>query len=362
MNVDELPTPCVLVDLDIMERNIHRMAEFCRSKNCNLRPHAKSHKSPFVAKKQIDAGAIGVCCQTLVEAEAMIMNGIDNVLLTHILASENSFERFFALSRNGHIMVNVDGKENAELLAKAAKSRGLVADVVVEINVGNNKTGQEAGEAAAKFSAWVSKLEGLRFRGIQGYEGHLQLSIPNFEERKKAADVALGKISETLDALKRQGLGAEIVTCGGTGTYNISAGHEGVTEIQAGSYITMDRRYSEIQTAGRDFTQSMTVLSTVVSTPNDKQAVVDLGWKAVGMEYEMLGWGGMPKALAEGLVYSPGGDEHGILKCEVPALRPNVGEKVRFIPSHCDTALNLHGHFYGTRGNRVEVVCAVARR
>jgi D-serine deaminase-like pyridoxal phosphate-dependent protein len=352
----------VLIDLDILERNIRKMAEFCRSKNCSVRPHAKSHKSPFIAKKQIDAGAIGVCCQTIVEAEAMIMGGIDNVLLTHILASENSIERFLALAGNGHIMVNVDGKENSEMLARTARARGLVADVVVEINVGNNKTGQEPGEIAAKFCAWVSKLEGLRFKGIQGYEGHLQLSMPNFDERKKAAEVPLQKVSDTVRALKDVGLHPEIVTCGGTGTYNITAGHPDVTEIQAGSYITMDRRYSEILPAGRDFAQSMTVLSTVVSTPNEKQAVIDLGWKAVGVEYEMFGWGGLPKALREGLTYSPGGDEHGILKCENSSLRPKIGDKLRFIPGHCDTTLNLHGHFYGTRGDRVEVVCPVARR
>jgi D-serine deaminase-like pyridoxal phosphate-dependent protein len=361
-NIEELPTPCVLVDLDLLEQNIQKMADFCRSKKCNLRPHAKSHKSPFIAKKQINAGAIGVCCQTLIEAESMIMNGIDHVLLTHMLASENSLERFLALAKNGDIMVNIDGKENAELLAAAARRKGLKADVVVEINVGNNKTGQEPGESAAKFSEWVSKLEGLRFRGIQGYEGHLQLTKPSFEERKKEAQVALQKVSDTINALKNRGLEPEIVTCGGTGTYSITAGYPGVTEIQPGSYIMMDRRYSEIEPVGREFAQSMTVLSTVVSAPNDKQAVIDMGWKAVGMEYEMLGWGGMPKAIREGITYGPGGDEHGILKCEKPSQRPNVGDKVRFIPAHCDTTLNLHGHFYGIRNDEVEVVCPVARR
>ncbi len=153
------------------------------------------------------------------------MNGIEHVLLTHILASKDSFDRFLALARNGDSMVNIDGKENAELLASAAKHKGLSANVVVEVNVGNNKTGQGPGELAARFSQCISNLEGLRFRGIQGYEGHLQLSKPNFEERKKEAQISLQKITDTISALKKLGLDPEIVTCGGTGTYNISRGH-----------------------------------------------------------------------------------------------------------------------------------------
>ena len=113
---------------------------------------------------------------------------------------------------------------------------------------------------------------------------------------------------------------------------------------------------------GKDFAQSMNVLSTVVSTPNDRQAVIDMGWKAAGLEYQMLGWGGMPKALSEGITYVPGGDEHGILKCEKSSQRPSVGDKMRFIPAHGDTTLNLYCHFYGTRGDEVEVVCPIARR
>ncbi len=362
MKIEELPTPCVLIDLDALERNIEKMAAFTKSKNCGVRPHAKSHKSPFIAKKQMDAGAVGVCCQTLIEAEAMILNGIDHVLLTHNLASTGMLERFLSLRKNGDIKILVDGPENTEMLAKAARHRGLTVDVLVEVNVGNNKAGQEPGEPAAKFASWVSKVEGVRFKGLQCYEGNLQLTIPSFETRKEQAGPVLQKITKTLGALKNLGLVPEIVTGGGTGTYNITAGYPGVTDIQPGSYIMMDRRYSEIDTAGSDFEQAMTVLSTVVSTPNDTRAVIDLGWKAVGIEYEALGWGGMPKPLIHGVTYSTGGDEHGVLKSEIASKRPNVGDKVRFIPAHCDTTLNLHGVFYGIRGDSVEVVCPVARR
>lgn len=350
------------MDLDVLERNIEKMAEFTKSKNCGLRPHAKSHKSPFIAKKQMNAGAVGVCCQTLIEAEAMIMNGIDHVLLTHNLASPIMIERFLSLVKNGDVKILVDGVENSEILAKAATHRGLTVDVLVEVNVGNNKSGQEPGEPAAKFASWVSRQEGLKFKGLQCYEGNLQLSIPSFDKRKEAAGPELQKVTTTINSLKHQGLVPEIVTGGGTGTYNITAGYPGFTDIQAGSYIMMDRRYSEIETSGSDFEQAMTVLSTVVSAPTDTRAVIDMGWKAIGIEYEAVGWGGMPKPLIHGVTYSTGGDEHGVLKCERPTNRPNVGDKVRFIPAHCDTTLNLHGVFYGIRKDNVEVVCPVARR
>ena len=362
MKIDDLPTPCVLVDLDILEKNIEKMADFTKSKNCGVRPHVKSHKSPFIAKKQMKAGAVGVCCQTLIEAEAMIMNGIDHVLLTHNLASPLMIERFLGIAKNGDVKILVDGPENAGMLARAAIHRGMTVDVLVEVNIGNNKAGQEPGDPAAKFASWVSKEEGLNFKGIQAYEGNLQLSTPNFERRRELALAELQKIANTIAALKHHGLVPEIVTGGGTGTYNITAGYPGITDIQPGSYIMMDGRYSEMETAGSDFDQSMTVLSTVVSTPNDTRAVIDLGWKAVGIEYASLGWGGMPRPLIHGVTYRTGGDEHGVLECERPSSRPKVGDKVKFIPSHCDTTLNLHGVFYGLRGDNVEVVCPIARR
>ena len=362
MNIDELPTPAVVIDLDAVERNIKKMQDFVNSRGCGVRPHAKSHKSPFIAKKQMDAGAVGQCCQTIVEAEALMLNGIDHVLLTTNLASQASIERFLNLGRNGDIKIIVDGKENAEMLARTARHRGMTADVVVDLDVGGNKTGQPPGEPAARFAKWIMETDGLRFRGIQGYEGHLQISTPDFEERKTKAMEALGKITATIEALRALGITPEIVTCGGTGTYNISAGYPGVTDIQPGSYIYMDRRYGEIGSAGTDFEKSMTVVATVISAPTPTRAVTDLGWKGVGIEYEAIGFGGMPTPLLPGLRYTPGGDEHGILTAQEPRYRPNVGDRVRFVPAHCDTTLNLYGFFYGVRGDRVEVVGPVARR
>jgi D-serine deaminase-like pyridoxal phosphate-dependent protein len=362
MEIDELPTPALIIDLDLVERNITKMQEFVRSKGCEVRPHSKAHKSPFIAKKQMQAGAVGQCCQTLIEAEAMILNGIDHVLLTHYLASANTIERFLNLGRNGEIMVTVDGTENAEMLARGARHRGMTADVIVEVDVGANRTGQQPGEPAAKLAKWVTQTEGLRLRGIMGYEGHLQVSTPDFEERKVKALACMANVTKTLAAMKGLGITPEIVSCGGTGTYNITAGYPGVTEIQPGSYIYMDRRYGEIGTAGTDFEKAMTVIATVVSTPTPTRAVTDLGWKAVGVEYEAQGFGGLPTPLLPGVKYALAGDEHGILNAEEAKYRPSVGDRVRFVPAHCDTAINLYGTFYGVRRGHIEAACPVARR
>jgi len=365
LNIDELPTPCLVIDLDIVEQNISKMASYCRSAGCGLRPHVKAHKNPLIARKQIDAGAVGLCCQTLEEAEAMIFNGIDKILLTNMIASENAITRFLNLRRNGEIMITLDSIEGAQLLGSAAQKRGLTIEVLVEINVGQNRTGVEPGEKAARFALAISKIAGLKFRGLMGYEGHLQLSIPEFEKRKTEVHKTLSNLAISLEAVRKEsGLDADIVTSGGTGTYNITAEYDGVTEIQPGSYVMMDHRYNLMQTCGTDFGNSLKVLSTVISAPSEGRVVVDMGWKACSVEYQIFGWDGMPRPVEfSEAKYSPGGDEHGILNLDEKAVKkPRIGDRITFLPSHCDTTLNLHNKFYGVRGDRVEVVCPIARR
>lgn len=365
LRIEELPTPCLLVDLEILEKNIETMAKYCKSVNCGLRPHAKAHKSPLIARKQLNAGAIGLCVQTLEEAEAMILSGIDRILLTNIIASENAINRFLNLRRNGEIMTTVDSLEGVEILGRAARHRGLVVDVLVEVNVGQNRTGVRPGEPAAKLASALARNEGLKFKGLMGYEGFLQLSIPELEKRKTDVYRALDGLTRSIQSVRAAGLEPEVVTSGGTGTYNITSRYDGVTEIQPGSYVMMDHRYNLMQTCGTDFQNSLTILSTVVSTHADR-VIVDMGWKAASVEYQIFGWDGMPHAMdLAGAKYSPGGDEHGILKFDGAKSgqeRPKIGDRIKFIPSHCDTTLNLHSKFYGVRGDRVEVVCEIAKR
>ncbi len=362
MRIEDLQTPCLLVDLDILEQNIRTMADYCAGQKIGLRPHVKGIKNPLLAKKQLEAGAIGLACQTMEEVEAMALNGLGPILLTHGLASGDAVERFLNLSKHVQMMVTVDGLESAELLGRAALHRNQVAGVVVEVNVGQNRTGVEPGEEAAELAVAVSRIGGLKFRGLMGYEGHLQVSIPEFEKRRAEDRLALGKLGQSVEAVKRKGLEVEMVSSGGTGTYNIAPEFGVATEIQPGSYVMMDHRYNRVQTCGTDFGNALTILTTVVSTPNLKQAVVDLGWKGCGVEYSIFGWDGLPKPMLDGVTYGLAGDEHGILKVDDASVRPRFGDKVRFVPSHCDTTLNLYGRFYGVRRGEVEIVLPVARR
>ena len=363
MQIEEIETPALLIDLDILEKNIATMREKLSSKKCGYRPHVKAHKSAFVAHKQLANGAIGVTCQTIEEAEAMALSGVPDILLTNMVVSRGKIKRVLNLLHHSKIMVTVDSLENAKALASEAEKSHQVLDIVVEINVGQNRTGVAPGNAALDLVREVTGQRSLHFKGLMGYEGHLQCSIPDFEERKKKCGEALSHLLLTKELVEDEHIDVEIVTAGGTGTYNIASEITGITEIQPGSYVTMDHRYRMIDTCGKDFGCSMSVLATVISRPTNNRAVIDLGWKSVGLEYQILGWEGMPVAKnLEGVSYSPGGDEHGILTLSGLSENLRLGERVEFIPSHCDTTLNLHGSFYGVRRDDVEVICPTVRR
>jgi D-serine deaminase-like pyridoxal phosphate-dependent protein len=363
LQIREIETPAVLVDLDILERNIATMREKLSARQCGLRPHAKAHKSAFVAHKQLAAGAIGVTCQTVDEAETMVMSGVNDVLLTNMVVTHSKINRILNLLKHSRVSVTVDNLENIRALGFMADEAGKILDLVVEINVGQNRTGVSPGRPALDLARHINVQRALRFKGLMGYEGHLQCTIPNFDERSKKTREALAPLIETKHLIEDAHIPVGVVTAGGTGTYNITSAIEGVTEIQPGSYVTMDHRYRMMDTSGKDFGCSLSVLATVISRPSKERAIVDLGWKSVGLEYQILGWQGMPVAKNDnGISYSPGGDEHGILTLSGESTNLKLGDKIEFIPSHCDTTLNLHGKFYGVRKENVEVVCPTVRR
>lgn len=247
MLVEEIETPALLIDLDILEKNISTMKEKMAGKKSKFRPHVKAHKSPFVAHKQIASGAIGVTCQTIDEAEAMALkNGIQDILLTNMVVSPNKIKRILNLLAHSKISITVDNEQNVRALASEAEKSGKILDVVVEINVGQNRTGVSPGKAALDLAFEISRHPSLHFKGLMGYEGNLQCSIPDYEERKKKCKEALSPLIETRDMIVDSRIPVEIVTAGGTGTYNITSDIEGITEIQPGSYVTMDHRYRMI--------------------------------------------------------------------------------------------------------------------
>jgi D-serine deaminase-like pyridoxal phosphate-dependent protein len=350
--VSELDTPALLVDLAAFERNLARMAEFSKLTGVAARPHVKSHKSPLVARKQRELGAIGVTCSKLGEAEVMVAGGItEGILVSSEVVGPQKIARLIALARQAGMIAVVDDAENAKELSEAATAASLVLDVLVEVNVGQERCGVLPGAPAAALASEVSRLPGLRFRGLQGYEGHLQ-SVRDLGERTARCNAAMAQLVDTRRLIESGGLGVEIVSTAGTGTHEIAAEHPGITEVQPGSYVWMDASYVRVE--GTPFESALTVLVSVVSRQRPGQAIVDAGWKALSTD------AGNPSVKGRAdLVYAPAGDEHGRITGDD---LPGPGGKLEMVPSHCDTTVNLYDRFHCIRDGRVEAIWEVAAR
>src|SRR4051812_39441291 len=276
-NGAEIATPALVIDLDALERNIARMAEHCRAQGVSLRAHAKTHKCAEVARRQIAAGAVGQCCAILDEAEHLAAAGIENILITSPLVAEISVRRLLAL--NAHVpglMAVVDSKEAVSRLSQAAFAAGQSLTLLVDIDVGHHRTGIAPGEAAAALAVHVAQSPGLKFAGIQGYAGHVQ-HIADRTEREARSAEAMEKLRQTRELLKARGLAPSIVSGGGTGSFDIDPARQVLTELQAGSYVFMDRQYNEVWPDGPPFETSLFVLSRVVSANQPDMVTTDAG-------------------------------------------------------------------------------------
>ncbi|MBD3183915.1 DSD1 family PLP-dependent enzyme [Candidatus Poribacteria bacterium] len=350
---DELDTPVLLIDMDIMESNIAKMARYFRTVNADLRPHTKTHKTPILAHKQIEAGAVGITCAKLGEAEVMAAAGIKNILIANQIVTGQKISRLVNLARYAHIMVAVDHEENIENLSRAAQQKGVKLQVLVEVNTGMNRCGVSAGESALKLAQKLDKAKNLDFTGLQGYEGHA-VAIPDFDERKSAAEKALSLLAETKEILEKNGLQVNTVSGGGTGTYNISGQHPVMTEIQAGSYIFMDSYYRKVL---KDFDCALTILTTVISRPNRDMVILDAGMKTVTKEF------GLPEVKdIKGAELTGLSEEHGKLDLSKSNLELKPGDKIEIIPSHGCTTINLHDDYYAIRDGKLEAVWNIAAR
>ncbi|HVR89018.1 MAG TPA: DSD1 family PLP-dependent enzyme [Candidatus Limnocylindria bacterium] len=337
------------MDLDALERNLDRMAAFAKRTGKAIRPHAKTHKSPLVARMQLDRGAIGLCCAKLGEAEVMADAGVGPLLITTEIAGEPKVSRLVALRHRSAVLAAVDDVEAARALSDAMRAAGLTLDVLVDVNVGQERTGvlpDGAGELAAR----VASLPGLRLRGIQAYEGQLQHIYQEAERRLRWRDCA-DQLLRAREEIMKRGLGLDLVSTAGTGTCAFAAELPEVTEVQAGSYPFMDCDY--VRVAGLPYESSLTVLASVVSRQRGDTAVIDAGWKAVSTD------GGMPvvKGRPE-LAYEVMGDEHG----GVRGARMIPGERIELVPSHCDTTVNLYDEYVCLRNGVVEAVWPIAAR
>lgn len=353
MSKHDLDTPALLVDLDLLESNISRMARFLEGRQTRLRPHYKTIKTPAIALKQVAAGAIGITCAKVEEAETLVNAGIKDVLIANQVVGPRKIARLAGLARHADLMVAVDDPHNVDELSAGVSAAGARLRVLVEVNVGNNRCGVEPGEAAVVLARRVAEAPGLVFAGLMGYEGFCQ-RIENPSEREAATRKAMESLLETKRRVEASGLRVEIVSGGGTGTHAIIADIPGVTEIQAGTYVLMDTDYRDL---GIDFGCALTLLATVISRPNPHVAIADAGLKAMTNDH------GMPE-----LVGVPGGklirlsEEHSKIELADPSIGLRPGDRVEFIPSHACTTVNLHDRLYGIRGGRLEVVWPIEGR
>lgn len=334
MHVSEVQTPALLLDLDRVERNLDTMAARFTDTHLKLRPHAKTHKSATLARMQLDRGAIGICCATLAEAEILADGGITGMLLTSEVAGEPKIRRLFTLAARAQPIIVVDDPNVAVEIATAAHARGLRIDTLVDIDVGQHRTGVEPGAAAVALGKVVAAQPGLHLRGLQGYEGHLQ-HVPALEERRAAHAQAMALLTSSAEAFRTAALSTEIVTTGGTGTSPFAGAYRAVTDVQAGSYVMMDTQYRAID--GVAFEQALTVLATLISLRED-WAIVDAGYKALSID------GAPPRPLFGDARFELAGDEHGKLYVGSTAP-PAPGTTIQFIPGHCDTTVNLYKEF-----------------
>ena len=353
-SVADLDTPALLLDLDVVERNIARMAANARAWGVNVRPHAKTHKTPAVARMQLAAGAIGITCAKLGEAEVMADGGINDILISTEVVGSIKVARLIALAQRCHVMTVVDDLDGAAALSKASSSAGITLDLLIDVTPGFGRTGAPAGAPAARLAEQVARLPGLRVLGIQGYEGHLQFVNPAAEREHRVAE-AMELLADTKARMEHVGIEVQIVSTAGTGTCRFAARNPIVTEIQPGSYVVMDSRYAG--TEGVEFDHSLSVLTSVVSRAARQDAmIVDAGLKTLSTDHGPS----VPKRLP-GASYEPAGDEHGRIAFPDGHQLP-LGEKLELIPSHCDTTINLHDAYYVVREDTVVDVWSIDAR
>ena len=359
MPLADVDTPSLLLDLDAFERNLDRLDQSLAAFKVRVRPHAKSHKCPEIALRQMAHGAVGVCCQKVSEAEAMVEGGVMNVMVSNEVVGAGKIARLAALGKRARVSVCVDDAQNIADLDAAARAAGATLDVLVEVNVGANRCGVNPGQPVVDLANRITAAKNLRFAGLHAYQGAAQHARTP-AERRNAISKAAQQLRMTLEILHEYGIKPDIITGAGTGTYLHEAGSGIYNEIQPGSYIFMDADYNRnLDEDGkplRYFEQSLFVWTTVMSHAVAERAVVDAGLKALSVD------SGMPLvADLPGVEFVRASDEHGVLR--LPAeTKLRIGDKIRLIPGHCDPTVNLYDWIVGVRGGKVESVWPVTAR
>ncbi|GJD79001.1 3-hydroxy-D-aspartate aldolase BhcC [Methylobacterium gregans] len=362
MRMDDIQTPCLILDLDALERNIRKMGDYASAHGMRHRAHGKMHKSVDVLKLQMElGGAVGVCCQKISEAEVFARAGIKDILVSNQVRDPVKLDRLARLPRYGaRVIVCVDDPANVVDLSEAAQRHGTTIECFVEIDCGAGRCGVRTTEAVIEIARAVDGAAGLRFAGLQAYQGAMQ-HIAGFEDRKVKLDAAIAQVREAVDALKAIGLDPELVSGGGTGSYYFEAGSGVYNELQCGSYAFMDADYGRIHDRdGKRIDQgewenALFILTSVMSHAKPHLAIVDAGLKAQSID------SGLPIVFGrDDVTYIKCSDEHGVVEDLGGVLK--INEKLRLVPGHCDPTCNVHDWYVGVRNGKVETLWPVSAR
>ncbi|NNF71470.1 MAG: DSD1 family PLP-dependent enzyme [Rhodobacteraceae bacterium] len=362
MDESEIQTPCLILDLDALERNIKKMGDYAKAHGMRHRVHGKMHKSVDVAKLQESlGGAVGVCCQKVSEAEVFARGGIKDVLVSNQVRDPAKIDRLARLPKLGaRAICCVDDIENVADLSEAAQRHGTEIECLVEIDCGAGRCGVTTTPEVVEIAKAIDAAPGLKFSGIQAYQGAMQ-HMDSYEDRKAKIDLAVAQVKDAVDTLKADGIECDIVGGGGTGSYYFESTSGVYNELQCGSYAFMDADYGRIldKDGNRidqgEWENALFILTSVMSHAKPEKAIVDAGLKAQSVD------SGLPVIFGrDDVEYVKCSDEHGVVADPDRVLK--VNDKLRLVPGHCDPTCNVHDWYVGVRGGKVETLWPVSAR
>jgi D-serine deaminase-like pyridoxal phosphate-dependent protein len=352
---DELDTPALVIDVDALDANIAEASALCRRHGVAWRPHAKCHKSPDIARRLIEAGAIGLTCAKLGEAEVFAAAGITDLLIANFIAGRRKVERLVELRSKADPIVCLDHIDQAGPISEAMQASGQRLRAILEVDIGLARTGVAPGRPAVELAKRVAELRGIDLVGVMGYEGHLLL-VEDQGEKSARICAALAQLVETAERIAAAGLACKIVSCGGTGSLPFAVSQPGITEVQAGGVIFMDAFYRH-KCRIDGFRYALTVLATVVSRPAEDRAIIDAGRKTMNIELHM------PLAIGrEGVVVDRLSAEHGSLKLGPAARDLKIGDRIEFVPGYGDLTTVLHNQFFVVQDGKLVDIWPLSAR
>jgi 3-hydroxy-D-aspartate aldolase len=352
LDLAELDTPALVVDLDIMERNIKRMHDFTEKCGVELRPHVKTHKSPDIAKLQVEAGSKGVCLQKVSEVEVFADNGLKDIFLTNEVVVPQKLERLARIASRIHVGLAVDDAKVVKTIGRIFHDNGEEIDIYVDVDSGMHRTGVKPVDAGP-LAKQISRQEGLVFKGIMAYEGHVHGTK---KERLDLSNKAMAIVGQAEKAIQKAGLKSEVISVGSSVSTWTNAKNPLTTEVQPGMYVFNDAGLVHNGVATWDDC-ALKVYATVMSKPDEGRAVVDSGSKCYNFDKAQF-----PETRHPGVKMYNFSEEHGWLKLSGDGKKVKIGDRLTFIPVHCCTTVNQHDQIYGVRKGKVERVFKTAAR